>query len=135
MHPRPLDLNLLENELLELAAHAGLAMDTPYLAWYDCTGIAQLLADHPFLAINPAWAGALMPAASQQDLVRRCMLWDPLYRLHVDIGLAATLHAVAAEERWQRFEYLMCGPFQKFAPRFVTLIEWVSRQAQAPGWK
>lgn len=130
---RPEDLSHLENELIHLASFGGLTGDSVYCAWYESVGIARKEQDS--LAIIPEWAIQSLPASSGIDLLRRTVLRDPLYRLHIDLLIASTLHTIGVTERWDRLEELLVGPLQPFAPRLVSLLEWMTRRAGRPSWE
>lgn len=130
---RPEDLSRLENELVHLASFGGMTGDSPHCAWYESVGIARKEQDS--LAIIPEWTIQSLPACSGIDLLRRSLLRDPLYRLHIDLLLANTLHTIGVTERWDRLEELVLGPLQPFAPRFVSLLEWMKRRTERPSWE
>jgi hypothetical protein len=121
-----LDLEALTCALEDLATCGFLFGSRAEFEWLESIGIAYLEPKDGWLLGRDDWLRQTLPAKDPADLLRRSLLRDPLYRLHLDLMLAGTLQTVGASARWKRLEELLTGPFRTFAPRFAGLLEWLA---------
>ena len=130
---RHLDLDTLSDELGRLGVY-GMARVLPgHVSWLETAGVAVQAETAGCLQVTSRWLAAAVPARDAIDLLRKTLIRDSAYRLHLDLVMASVLHAVGASGRWVRLEELLSGPCHAFAPRFVSLLEWASLRTGKPG--
>lgn len=126
---RQLDIETLRDELGRLGAFGVARVSPSHVPWLESAGVAIARAEAGSVHATSRWLAAGLPARDALDLLRKTLIRDATYRVHLDIVLASVLQAVGASGRWSRLEELLGGPCHAFAPRFVALLEWASRRA------
>jgi hypothetical protein len=121
----------LSETVERLVVFGGVVADQPTADWMEKCGVAQRVKeDKEWLAPTMSFLTATLPAKDQHDLIRRTLIRDPLYRLHLDVILARIVQVIAKGERWARFEDLLFGSMEPLSQRLLSIIEWASRRSQ-----
>jgi hypothetical protein len=123
---RPQDLQPLVTVVDRLVTCGGARIPriaAEYLRFIGVVGIDDL---DEWVWPTPQFVERALPANDPTDLLRRALIRDPKYRLHVDLALCSVIHAVAVSERWRRFEELLFGGCKTVAPRLLQLLSWLS---------
>jgi hypothetical protein len=118
----------LSETVERLVVFGGVVATQPTADWMERCGIVQrVVGADEWLAPTFSFLSASLPARDQHDLVRRSVVRDPRYRLHLDMILARVVQVIAKGERWSRFEDLLFGSLEPLSQRLLALIEWASR--------
>ena len=123
---RPEQLARLQDDLVALATFGMAKVCSQHRAWLSAIGVISDTHEPAGSWASPSWLDVSTPAKNKRELLRKVLIRDPLYRLHIDLMVSAVLQAVGASTRWKRFEELLHGAFGVFCPRFVSLLEWQS---------
>ncbi|MEQ9078264.1 MAG: hypothetical protein RLP09_30635 [Sandaracinaceae bacterium] len=121
-----LEIEQLGPMLERLATFGGVSIASGTAPWLELVGVA-VEADGEWVA-RTSWLEPALPARDADQLLQRTVIRDPLYRLHLDAVLGSVLTSIADGKRWARLEELLAGRAAPFAPRFVALLEWLSRR-------
>ena len=127
---RPEDLEAAEVDLVELALGGSVDLRSCSRRWLEAVGAARASAGERLVAIDD-WLACALPAESAGELLRRTLLRDPLYRLHVDLLLMEVVAAVAAAARWRRLEEILFGDLLAIAPRIAGLLKLAHREGRS----
>lgn len=131
-----MDVKLLQkvSEVIEpLIAYGGAQARDDLRLWLEQSGVAYGVAGAPDW-VTPArsYLRHTLPYRDRKDLLRKTVIRMPSYRLHLDLALCRVLHAIAAGERWSRFEKLVRDVMKPIAPRILSLLEWASEHSGKP---
>lgn len=120
----PSDLDALQSNLVELALGGAITPESGVRSWLESMAVVRA-GDAEAVVADEDWLACTLPSPRAEDLLVRTLLRDPLYRLHVDVALAAVIVAVGVSGRWPRLEELLFGDLKVTAPRLAALIELV----------
>lgn len=129
---RPSDLEMLEAQLAQLALGDALLLETSVKSWLESIAVVRPCEADTVIA-DEDWLACALPSSSEEELLTRTLLRDPLYRLHVDIFLAEVVVAVGQSGRWPRLEELIFGELSILAPRIAAMIEFA--RSGYGGWE
>ena len=110
-----------------LVTCGGAHVDRHWKGFLTQLGVAACDGDSDWIWPTQYFLRDALPAQDQTDLVRRIVIRDPQYRLHVDLCLCSVIHSVALAERWTRLEDLIFGVCKPAMPRVAQLSQWWSR--------
>lgn len=132
MVQRPQDIQQLASAVDRLVTCGGARMPANAAAYLQFVGVAAGEGEEEWAWPTQPFLRTALPAADKTDLLRRVVIRDPQYRLHIDLSLCSVIHAVAVAERWQRLEELLFGACQTLTPRFVQLLSWLAGRFNQP---
>jgi len=127
----PEDLDALQAALAELAVGGVIAPPPGIRGWLASTGVTRTSAD-AHLRADDDWLAWSLPSATDDELMLRTLLRNPLYRLHLDLQLAEVVAAMGRSSRWARLEGLVFGELAVLAPRLAALIDFA--RTESGGW-
>lgn len=128
-----LEIERLGPALERLATFGGVSRASVTSPWLELVGVAVEV-EGEWVA-RTSWLEPALPAHDASQLLRRTVIRDPLYRLHLDAVLGFVLTSIATDKRWARLEELLVGRAAAFAPRFVALLEWLARHRDCRAWE
>lgn len=129
---RHLDLDTLSDELGRLGAYGMAQVSPEHSPWLEACGVAVQTDTAGCLLATSRWLAAALPARDPLDLLRKTLIRDATYRLHLDLVMASVLQAVGSTARWARLEELLRDSCRTFSPRFVALLEWMMQRTGKP---
>ncbi|MDM4018183.1 hypothetical protein [Roseiconus lacunae] len=129
---RPQDIQQLASAVDRLVTCGGARIPVNSATYLQFLGIAAGGGENDWAWPTQSFLRTALPAADKTDLLRRVVIRDPQYRLHIDLSLCSVIHAVAVAERWQRLEELLFGACQTLAPRFGQLLSWLAVRFDQP---
>jgi hypothetical protein len=127
---RPPDIDTLGPVLDRLVTRGGTRVPQEWSEYLANIGVAVTLTDDGWMCPSQHFLRYALPASDTDELVRRTVIRDPKYRLHVDLCLCCVVHSVAVSERWNRLEELLFGPCRSLAPRLAQLQMWLARKCR-----
>jgi hypothetical protein len=121
---RPSQVEQLGQTLEHLVTYGGARVPDGWQAFLRRVGIAGFADDKVWMWPTQHFLRDALPARDSADLMRRALIRDPLYRLHLDLCLLSVIHTVAIAERWNRFEEILFNACLPVAPRLMQLLDW-----------
>lgn len=129
---RPQDIQQLASAVDRLVTCGGARIPENAAAYLQSVGVTTGDGEDEWTWPTQPFLRNALPAANGTDLLRRVVIRDPQYRLHIDLSLCSVIHAVAIAERWQRLEELLFGACESLAPRFAQLLSWIAEKLDQP---
>ena len=129
---RPQEIQQLASVIDRLVTCGGARVANDASSYLQHVGVATVDAESDWMWPTQQFLRHALPASDSKDLLRRVVLRDARYRLHIDLLMCSVIHAVAVSERWRRLEELMFGRCQRLAPRFAQLLTWLSAKLDEP---
>lgn len=129
---RPQNIQQLASAIDRLATYGGARVPEDAVAYLQNVGVAVVSDQSQWMWPTRQFLRDALPASDSSDLLRRVVVRDPRYRLHIDLLMCRVIHAIAVSERWKRLEELLFGQCQSLAPRLSQLLTWLSIKLNKP---
>lgn len=129
---RPQDIIQLASVVDRLVTYGGVRAPKDTATYLRSVGVAAADDKSEWHWPTQNFLTQALPALDMNDLIRRVVIRDPQYRLHIDLSMCSVIHSVAISERWPRFEELMFGQCKMLAPRFGQILSWLSSRLEQP---
>lgn len=122
-----MEITTLSETSERLVVFGGATAPSELQGWLVSCGIARHAPGQTqWMVPTLPYLRSVLPAKDRQDLIRKTVIRDPQYRLHIDLSLARVLQIIAKSERWTRFEELAFGILGPTSQRLLSLVEWVA---------
>ena len=121
---RPPDIQELEKVIDRMVIRGGAYVPAKWQYLLQRLGVADCTDCGEWMWPTEHFLCSALPARDSSDLLRRAMIRDPKYRLHVDLSVCSVIHSVAIAERWARLEEILFGPYKPLMPRVAQILAW-----------
>ena len=120
-----MEIEVLSETIENLVVFGGAAAPLELRPWLVSCGVAQIAPGQTqWMIPKLSYLHSVLPAKDRRDLIRKTVIRDPHYRLHLDISIARVLQIIASGGRWARFDELAFGVLRPLSQRLLHLLEW-----------